>query len=447
MADVIVVGAGLSGLAAAHRLLTLGLDVRVLERASYAGGHVRTVQRDGWRHEAGPNSFLGSATAMHALAHEVGVEPLLARPEANKRYLFIDGKLQALPGGPVSAITTPLLPFGAKLRLLTEPLRRGGAEETDSVRDFFDRRLGPEVTSRLVDAFVAGIYAGDVSRMGIAASFPSVYAMAKEHGSITRGAFASMRKKGKKGQRKLRGTFSFAGGLADLPNALAKRLGDRLELGVEVTIARDGDEWVAGAHKAPELVLATPADTAAALLDRLAPELATGLREVEYAPIAGVHLLRRSDSIRQPLDGFGFLIPRREKVRTLGCIWSSALFDVAKPGDAALTSFIGGALDPKAIDLSDAELVGTVERELTPMMGLEGTPLDAAVVRQARAIPQYGTGHLAWRGKIESLVAKTPGLSLASNYLDGIAMGDTIARGEKVAQQIAARRGAQAKAA
>lgn len=451
MADVIVIGAGLSGLAAAHRLMTLGLDVRLLERASYAGGHVRTVQRDGWRHEAGPNSFLGSATALHALASEVGLTPLAARPAANKRYLFIDGRLQSLPSGPLDAITTPLLPFAAKLRLLTEPLRRGRAREDESVREFFDRRLGPEVTSRFVDAFVAGIYAGDVTQMGIAASFPKLYAMAKEHGSLTRGAFAAMRTKRAAAHpersRGVRGTFSFANGLRELPDALAKKLGDRLELGAEVTVARDGDEWIAGSHRAPELVLATPAGAAASLLEPIAPELSRELTRLDYAPIAGVHLLHRTESLRQPLDGFGFLVPRREGVRTLGCIWSSALFDVAPAGHAALTCFIGGARDREALALSDAELIETVERELARMMGLSGAPVDAAVVRHARAIPQYGTGHVAWRSQIDSLLRATPGLSLAGNFLDGISMGDTIARGERVAGEVAARRVAKAKAA
>lgn len=437
MADVIVVGAGLAGLACAFRLQQQGLDVRVVERAEVPGGAMRTMQRDGWRYEWGPNSFLGSATALHGLAKELGLEVVAARDTANKRYMFLDGKLQSMPANPADAITSDALPASAKLRLLSEPFRRGGVRDDESVREFFERRLGREFTDRFVDAFVSGVYAGDIAQLGIAAVFPKVFAMVREHGSLTRGAMASM--KGKKGGP--RGTFSFPGGLGDLPAALARSLADRLELGADVSLEREPDGWRVGAHRAPEVVLASPAFVSARLVASFAAPLAAELDALPYAPIAGVHLLLRAGDLKKPLDGFGFLIPRREKVRLLGCIWSSAMFDVAKADHVAMTCFIGGAHDHAALELSDEALVAEVRRDLATTMGLADAPVDVAVVRHARAIPQYGIGHVAWRERVASLVGAQRGLSLAGNFLEGVSMSDTVAQAERAASAVVARHG------
>lgn len=417
----------------------MGVDVRVYERAGYAGGHVRTLQRDGWRHEQGPNSFLGSATPLFDLAEELGLAPVAARAEAKRRYLFLDGKLNAVPSHPFGLVTTPILPASAKLRLLKEPFVRGGIDKDATVRTFFDRRLGPVATERLVDAFVGGIYAGDVDQLGMAAAFPRLLRFVEEYGSIVRGAAASRRSSGgTRGSGARRGTWSFAGGLGDLANGLAEYLGARIQLKADARIKRDGSGWRVNGERTSHVVLATPAFASADLLHGVAPMLSGRLRHVFYAPVVGVHLKVRREDVSHPLDGFGFLAPRREKLRMLGCIWSSSLFDVCEPGFVTLTGICGGGRDPGTYAMDDASLTSGVLADLERAIGLRGKPVDVAIVRHPRAIPQPGPRHLAWRQDVATDLSRERGLHLTGNFFEGVSMGETIAHAERTARDVSA---------
>lgn len=433
MADVIVIGAGLAGLTVGHRLQQLGVDVRVIEKGAIAGGNVRTMQREGWRHEWGPSSFLGSATALHALAAELALVPVQAHASANKRYLFLDGRLQPMPSSLTEAITSPLLPAAAKLRLVVAPFSSTPPREEETVREFFETRLGREFTDRFVDAFVSGIHGGDIARLGIAASFPRLFELVKQHGSLAKAVIPALKSRKPGG---LRGTFSFAGGLGDLAHALAAKLGERLETGANLLVRREGGRWHVGSHAAPELIVAAPAHAASMLLARDAAALSEELDLLAYAPMVGVHLLYSKDAIEKTMDGFGFLIPRRERVRLLGCLWSSTVFDVCAPDRASLACFLGGALDHEAVTLSDEALTGVVRDNLRQTMGIEAAPLDLAIIRIPRAIPQYGPQHVAWRGRVARLVGEQPGLALTGNAFEGVSLNDTVRHAENVARQV-----------
>lgn len=431
--DVLVVGAGPAGLALGHRLLRLGADVRVVDRAPQAGGHTRTLVRDAWRHELGPYSFLGSAEHVFDLADELGLSPVKAQA-ANRRYLFVDGALRALPSGPFSAITTTAIPFGAKMRLLREPfIREPEGDSRETVRAFFERRFGAAATDRLVDAFVSGVYAGDISALGMAATFPKMYSAAKEHGSLIRGAFAR-RPQGAKPAR--RGTYSFETGMGEVTGALASSLGRRLVTRVDGRLQREGSGWRLGDFRADHVAIAAPAHAAAGILEESSPELSGALRQIDYVPVAVVHLLLRSADLPRPLDGFGFLIPRRERVRLLGCIWASALFDVCDDDHAALACFIGGAHDRSIQELGDEALLAQVLGDLKTTMGLAASPVDVAVVRHPRAIPQYGPNHLDWRRRVRELASKQAGLHLVGNHLEGVSLNDTFGLSERTAREI-----------
>lgn len=434
MRDVIVIGAGLAGLVVAHRLRARGVDVQVVERGPVYGGHVRTVRRAGWRHEWGPNSFIGSHDALFTLAHELGLTPLEAKAAARHRYLFVDGRLQRLPEGPAEAVTSPLLPTTAKLRLLAEPLTFSKARDDESVGEFFERRLGREVVERFVDAFVSGVYAGDVTQLGMAAAFPRVWALVREHGSLFKGAVAGAKNREAHPRR---GTWSFPTGLGELSDALAKPLEDRLELGADFLVERESGAWRVGPHRAPNLVVATPAHAASTLLQREAPALAAELADLRYGPIVGVHLLFKTDAIRHSLDGFGMLVPRREGLRILGVVWSSSMFPVCEPGHTALTVFVGGARDAGALDLDDTQLLALVTRDLKAAIGVEGAPVDVSIVRHPKAIPQYSTRFLPWRERVRSLVRHQPGLHVAGNWLEGVSMNETILQAESIASTVA----------
>lgn len=434
MSDVVVIGGGLAGLTAAYRLMKLGADVRVLERAPRAGGHVATVERSGWRHEAGPNSLLFSATAVFALAEELGVEPVQARPEARRRYLFLDGRLQPLPSHPSEILTSPLLPAGAKLRLLKEPfVARPRGDET--VREFCEARLGPELTDRFVDAFVSGVYAGDISKIGMAAAFPRIMQLVLDHGSLSKAAFAALRHRETQPRR---GTWSFRGGLGALTDALVHRLGSRVHTGTDVTLSHDGKLFRAGELHARAAVVAAPAFAAADVVRPLHAELAEALAGLEYNPVAGVHMLYLKSSIPRALDGFGFLAPRREGLRTLGTLWPSALFDTCPPDHAVLTSFLGGAHDPEAVTLGDEALLQQARADLERTMGIVEAPADASILRIPKAIPSYGVGHVAWREQVRALAGATPGLHLCGNWLEGISVADTVTLAERTAVEVSA---------
>lgn len=432
--DAIVVGGGLAGLTTAFRLQQRGFDVVVFERRETAGGHVRTVQREGWRHEWGPHTFLGSATAQRALVEELGLPIIEAKKAANRRFVWFDGALHELPLAPWKLLSSGIVPRETLLKLAAEPFRTRPPREDATVREFFDEHFGPQLTSRLVDAFLSGVYAGDIDQLGIAGVFPKLYELARS-GSIVRGALASAiaGPKKKKDPLKRRGTFTIEGGLGALTAELAKRLGDRVITGVEPTIERRGQTWTVNGHDAPQLVFAAPAWAGATLLEGTSPALAKLLGELDYPPLTVTHLLYRKDKLPRPLDGFGFLSPRNEGLRILGCLWPSAMYDVCPPTHATMVVFTGGAHDRQAIGLDDTELLAVVQRDLARTMQVASAPDDVSIVRHERSVPQYGRGHLAWRAKVESLAAELPGLHLAGNWLDGVSMNDTIARAERVA--------------
>ena len=432
MADVVVIGGGLAGLVTGYRLAAAGVDVRVIERGPVVGGHMRTIRRDGWRYEWGPNSFLGSAASLFALAAELGLTPVPARKAARKRFLFVDGRLQALPSNPLTLATTGLVPWEAKAKLLTEPMRTRAVPEDESVRDYFVDRLGDAFTDRFVDAFVSGVHAGDTRQLGLAAAFPRLHAKVSSHGSLVRGLFGGGRGGGR------RGTWSLEGGLGALPDALAKALGERLQTGIDAGLERDGDGWRVDGQKARAVVVATPAHASAVLLSRPHPALASELHSIDHVPMAGVHLLYPKNSINRPLDGFGFLVPRSEGLRTLGCIWSSAMFDVTGDDHVAFTSFLGGAHDRGILALTDEALIEAAHGDLARALGVTTPPSDASVVRIERAIPQFSSGHPARLRRIDQFERETPGLHLTGNWRAGVSMADTIAHATAMAGQVAA---------
>ena len=218
--------------------------------------------------------------------------------------------------------------------------------------------------------------------------------------------------------------------------ALAARLGDRLQVGVETSLKRETGGWRVGGERVGTVIIAAPSYAAASLLRESAPPLAEALDTIAYNPMAGVHLLFRKRDMPRALDGFGFLVPRREKVRLLGCIWSSSLFDVCANEHVAVTCFMGGAHDPQAVTLTEAQLVAEATRDLKQTLQVTEAPVDASVIRIAKAIPAYGRQHLAQRDRILALAGQNDGLYLTGNYLEGVALTDAIAHAEKTALSV-----------
>jgi len=435
-AATVVIGAGLSGLAAALKRARAGVETVLLERDARPGGVVRTERRDGFLLETGPNTVRPTDTVMR-LAQELGLEAeiLLSDPKL-PRYVDFRGELHALPSSPGAFLSTRLLSASGKCRILGEPFRRGGGSPDESVRDFFSRRLGPEVADRIVTPFVGGIFAGDPARLAVADAFPSLARWEREHGSIVRGAIReSRRNRGRSPapSPRVRGLLSFRAGLETLPLGMARALGPvfRPSTGAVALSPRPGGwrvtspsaEWDAG-----EVILAAPAAAAAELVRPFAPEAAEALAAVPHPPLAVLHLAWPTTALARPYRGFGHLVVPDPSRRVLGAVWSSSLFPGRAPeGQALVTVFLGGARDPDALALSDAELVAAAGRDLQAEGIFRGHPRLLLLTRWARAIPQYERGHGARIEALRRAESRWPGLRFVGNYRGGISVGDVLA--------------------
>ena len=330
------------------------------------------------------------------------------------------------------------LSAAGKWRIFGEPFRRGGGPPEESVRDFFARRLGPEIADRIVTPFVGGIFAGDPARLAVAEAFPSLARWEREHGSIVRGAMREARSKRRQSPApapapKVRGLLSFRDGLETLPLAMARALGPafRPSSGAVEVSPRPGGwrvttaaaEWDAG-----EVILAAPALAASELVRPFAPDAAAALAAVPHPPLAVLHLAWPTAALARPFRGFGHLVVPDPSRRVLGGVWSSSLFPGRAPeGQVLMTVFLGGARDPDAFALSDAELVAAAARDLESEGIVRGQPRLVLLTRWPRAIPQYERGHGA---RIEALVraeSRWPGLRFVGNYRGGISVGDVLA--------------------
>ncbi len=440
--DVLVIGAGISGLATAWFARAAGLRVQVVEAAPRAGGKIRSFHEAGYRVEGGPNSLLVNDPSFDELVAGLSLQDAVveANPVARRRYVLRQGRLVALPGGPLAFLRTPLFSWRGKLRLLAEPFI-GRADHEESLAEFVTRRLGREFLDWAIDPFVSGVYAGDPARLSVRAATPRVYALEAEYGSLLRGALHRLRQRRRASATGPAGRMvSFRDGMQTLPDAIAAALGEALTLDEPVTALqrRDDGTWqVQGrrrAWQARQVVLSVPAEQAARLLDgRAAPALAA----IPYPPVASLALGFRRDQVGHPLDGFGFLIPGREGRRTLGALFSSTLFPHRAPaGHVLLTAFAGGRRHPELADRTDAELLEAVLADLRQPLGLRGAPAYTRITRWPQAIPQYELGHAERLAQVAEQVRALPGLHLRANWLDGIAVGECIRNARRLAADL-----------
>src|SRR5580658_566336 len=333
---VAVIGAGISGLACAYRLHQSGVDVALLESSDRPGGLIDTVEKDGLVFEAGPQSFQGT-DALLELIRELGIERELQKADPRApRYVFLHGHLRKIPMSPQALLTSSLLGPGSRWKIASEAFKRSKPpSEEETVASFVRRKFGHEILEYLVAPFVSGVYAGDPEQLSLKAAFPSLDEWERQYGSVLRGAMKSRPPKAKGGPPAL---CSFKQGVAALPRAMADKLGDQLQTGTtvleiqraagsggnsyEIRANRQGREQHASASV---VVVATPAYAAGTLLGSVSSHLAQILCGIPYAPVAVVAANYYRQQVGDPLEGFGLLVPRSEKVRTLGTVWNSSL--------------------------------------------------------------------------------------------------------------------------
>lgn len=459
--DVIVVGGGISGLAAAWALQRRGVSVMLLEATTRAGGTIGSAREHGCLCESGPNSTLETTPLIGTLLDELGItgERVYANPAARNRYILRNGRLIPLPLSPFAFISTPLFSAGAKLRLLREPfVSRGAPDAEESVAAFVRRRLGGELLDYAINPFVAGVYAGDPEKLSVSAAFPRLHELEQKYGSLIRGQVFGARERARKLEesKQAAAMLSFKRGMQTLPDAIASRLA-RVEFNakaVAVTPGSGGFTVTASGANGPRdlharaVLLATPAAAAAKLVAPFAPQATGALAAIPYPPVAVAICAYPRGAIAHALDGFGFLVPQREGRQILGTIFSSTLFGERAPPDIALlTTFIGGMRQPDLALLDPDEISNIAQAELAALLGAPPQAKFVRVTRWPRAIPQYTLGHLDRIAQIERAERDIPGLFFCANYRGGIALGDCIKSADRVAHEAATLLGSGERAA
>jgi protoporphyrinogen/coproporphyrinogen III oxidase len=448
---VTVIGGGISGLACAYRLKTLGIDVALFEATERAGGLVRTVQQDGFRFESGPQSFLATEVLL-GLIEQLGIRGELqeANPRA-PRYILLNSRLEKVPLSPLGLLTTSLLGFRSRWKLLSEPFRHTQPPDSEeTIANFVRRKFGQEMLQNLVAPFVSGVYAGDPEKLSLRAAFPSIEEWERNYGSVLRGAIKSHPSKSDRKGKRFSSLCSFRRGADRLTRALAENLVNEIEthtcvLAIKRSVAnraavyeirtlRKGQEET---RLAGTIVMATPADIASQLIGRVSSGLAEALASIAYTPVAVVAAGYRAQQIARSIDGFGFLVSRREPIRTLGTVWNSSLFpDCAPPEMATLTSFAGGATDAGVVAKPEAEIQAIVHDENARILKITGPPAVSAVWKHLNALPQYNLGHGHRVQLIQDAEREFPGLFFAGNYIDGPAIGKCVERAFKTADAV-----------
>jgi oxygen-dependent protoporphyrinogen oxidase len=450
-AEVVVIGGGIAGLSCALRLQQQGVDVVVLEAAERVGGNVATMRDAGFSLECGPHTFMSSADDVFTLAQEAGIESdiIKNRPTATQRFIARHGKLRPIPTGPWSFLTTKLLSTRAKFQLMSEPFRtrrRGNPHE--SAAEFFDRRFGTEAARVLAGAFISGVYAGDPRQLSAPAAFPLFWRFEQETGSMIRGALRY--KKQRKAERRAhgiditnrpRGLCSFRHGMGQLTSTLAVKLQGRCRTRtIARSIRRTDNQFVVetdtGPWRAPVLVIAVPPGDASRLLAEQLPICSNILGAIPMAPMAVAYLGYRQHLASIP-DGFGFLVPRGEGIRSLGVLFPSRLFEGRTPaGCDLLTGYVGGMLDQEALTLDDETIGGIAIHDLARLAGLSPRPSFMKIVKHPQAIPQLTHGHLERMQRLSQLSQEVPGLFFAGNYLHGVGMKDAVRSGFEAASNV-----------
>ncbi len=447
MKDVVIIGGGVAGLSCAHYLRREGISVRVIEVAEKAGGNLRSEKLDGYTLEQGPHSFMASSDAIWELIELLGLENRLlpARAAGNSRYIYREGNLNRLPTSPGSFLSSGFVSFPGKLRLMMEPFMPNRASEKESAREFFIRRLGKEAADWVIAPFISGVYAGDPERLSAPDAFAKMWSWEKESGSMISGARKYMKKKRKeRGERaKLRGLFSFDEGLGVLTERLAMDLGNSLNLSETVKkIISDKVGWQVNtdvaAYRARHLVLATPPHRASMLVKPVFPQMGALFDQIEMAPVAVAHLAVNGEDAAAIPDGFGFLVPRNQQVRLLGCIFMSKLYPVRAPeGHELLTVYIGGSFDPQAVNENDETLIEDTLQDLERILGRRMKPVFHKVLKHPHAIPQFTHGHRERVRRIQELGEQIGHLSVIGNYVEGVGMDDAARSGRECARAIA----------
>ncbi|MDX2187885.1 MAG: protoporphyrinogen oxidase [Opitutaceae bacterium] len=448
---VAVVGGGITGLTAAYRLHRAGVRVRVFEAAGRVGGAIGTFCESGWMHECGPNTIQLNSRPVAELIKELGLsgQMLEANPLAKNRFLLRNGRICAVPRSPFGLVSTRLFSPAGKVRIFKDLFIEPHLRKQDvALSEFVAEHFGQEAVDRAFSAFVSGVYAGDAGQLSTKLSFPTLWRIERQYGSLIRGMVKLATERKRKGEPKTK-LVSFAQGLQALPEALAKALPNgSVELGAEVSHLnppRLGGPWtvrwqrdgVSQNEQFAAVLLALPAHQLVPLTIGLDPqESFAALSQVSSPPVTSLFLGFKRQDVPHPLNGFGMLVPPVENRKLLGVLFSSSLFPGRAPeGHVALTAMVGGSRLPEVALLDDAALLDLVRSELASIMGIKATPVYTRRVTWRHAIPQYTLGYEQFLDTIEVAEGTFPGLFVGGQVRDGISVPNCIEAGFRLAER------------
>ncbi len=462
--DVIIVGAGLSGLSAAFQLKKKGYSILLLEENSHAGGKIQTLEEKNTISELGPDTFLRKSPQLMRLIQALQIDhKMIASQElARKRYIYIKQKLIHLPIGMKEFFFSPFLSPIGKIRLALEALQKSPKKKDYSsltVADFFGQRMGKQAVTNLFDPFVSGIYAGNVNKLGAIDNFRGLVKAQKRYNSLFKFMKKAMKKKMeriKQGHKPVSGMYTFPRGLQELIDAQKQELQHNIQFQSSVHQIKQlerskqypKNHWQISYQKPDNsigqihgkaIILATPSYTAGKLIKPLNQTVSQNLESIVYPPLATGTVYFDSKDISHNMDGFGYLIPRSQHIELLGAIWHGSLFPAHVPQQyKAFRFYIGGDTNSQIAQKSETEIVAQVVSDIQKTMNITANkkPVFYQYHLEKKAIPQYYKGHSK---KIESIVKELdniPGIFLAGNYLKGVSLNDCVEQSNRTCYQV-----------
>jgi protoporphyrinogen/coproporphyrinogen III oxidase len=459
MPDVVIIGAGISGLSAAHHLLSrrssaLNLRVIVLEAAKRAGGVLFSEKMDGYVLEHGSDSFITNKPWAINLCSELGLQDkVLKTNELNRRSLIASkGELVSVPDGFRLIAPTRFWPFllsdlfslAGKIRVGYELFMPASLRpEDESVASFVSRRFGHELLERAAQPLVGGIYTGDVDQLSAQATLPNFLELEEKYGSVIRGLLREERERSQQASGARYAIFNtLTDGMGSVIDCLVKELPPEsllLNCGATSLHSNGDGKWkILSAdgvkHNADAVIMACAARTAGSLFDSIDRELANLLKQIENASSVVINFLFRNEDLAKPTDGFGFVVPSIEKRSIIAVSYISIKYTGRAPaGQIMLRVFMGGSLNYELTKLQDDELKEMALKELKYFLKTKGDPVRSWLKRWPDSMPQYKVGHKLLVSKIEERLKAHAGLALAGNSYGGVGIPDCIQSGKKAA--------------
>ena len=453
---VVVVGAGVAGLASAFLIREKArergseIDIAILEAKPYPGGSTKTDITDGYTCEWGPNGFLDNEPLTLKLVKTLGMENRLvkANEASSRRFIYHNGKMREIALNPIKFLKSDILSLPIKLRMALEyfiPAKKNGDDET--VYSFGKRRLGAGFAKYLLDPMVSGIFAGNTKELSLKAVFPKMVEMEREYGGLFKAMFAKQKESRRNGEKEggpagpgaTLHTFRY--GMGELTETLAEEMKNELRLSSPVfSIRKENGKFIViidnDKIEADHVILACPSYETSKMIEDIDTKVAGYLNEIKFAPVDVVCHGYKSDNVGRSVDGFGVLVPRSERIRSLGNLWSDSIFPgQATNGHHLFRTILGGACDPDIVNLKDESLDSIAQKDLSRIINVRNKPDFTRLFRYAKGIAQYTVGHLARVAATERMEKDLPGLFFTGVSYRGVSVNGCVKDAFRVANK------------